>query len=177
MTNKVYNVGDMVWVASFGSQEVKVPCPVCYGNKEVTVILGNSDEVLVQCDYCGKGYEGPKGYITEYQYLAQAEQQTIKEIRVEKTRDSDKYEYIGEHRYYLHEEDMFDTEEEAYQRALEKAENYQQKQDNKIKYKNEKSYTWNAGYHMREAKSKQHDVEYHLEKAKLCKAKSRNKEE
>ena len=178
---KVYNVGDMVWVANFRSEEIKVPCPVCYGNKHVVVVLGNGEKVEVECDYCGHGFEGPRGYVIEYQYLPSVEYISITGKEVKKTQKGIEIEYnhllSGEydHSYSsMHLKDIFDTEEEAYQFAIEKAEKYQSEQDNKIKYKNEKSYTWNAGYHMREAKSKQHDAEYHLKKAQLCKQKSKS---
>jgi hypothetical protein len=48
-------------------------------------------------------------------------------------------------------------------------------QDNldKPKYKNEKSYTWNAGYHLKNAASKRKEAEYHEAKAKICKARSK----
>ena len=70
-----YNVGDIVFYASNDSREERIPCPVCFGKLQVIVILGNGTEVLVDCGYCGKGYEGPKGYVTKY----------VREPRVDQT--------------------------------------------------------------------------------------------
>lgn len=89
---KVYKVGDWVWYATYESEEIKVPCPVCYGNKVVTVILGNGDEVAVECDYCGKGWQNALGYVTDYQRNPKAEQQQITKRRIEDGRDGEEIE-------------------------------------------------------------------------------------
>ena len=170
---KLYKVGDCVWYASFGSEEVRVPCPVCYGNKKVLVILGNGDEVEVVCDYCSRGFEGAKGYVTEYQHTAKAEYMTITRRKIEEVFGEEKIEYTSAH-FLLTPERMFDTEQEALDCAAEMAEKYAQEQAEKPKYKNEKSYTWNAGYHLRQAQSKYKEAQYHEAKAKVCKSRSKD---
>jgi hypothetical protein len=172
MSDKVYKVGDWVWYATYDSEEIKVPCPVCYGNKVVTVILGNGDEVTVECDYCGKGWQNAPGYVTEYQRIPKAEQHMITKRRIEDGRDGEEIEYISSS-YILRIEQMFDDEQEAYDYAVGLAEKVTQDNLDKPKYKNEKSYTWNAGYHLKNAASKRKEAEYHEAKAKICKARSK----
>jgi hypothetical protein len=72
-----FNIGDTYYLAHHNPIQRSVPCPTCYGNKVVTLILGNGEEVMVQCECCGKGYEGPRGYIMEYVYEPYASQFTI----------------------------------------------------------------------------------------------------
>ena len=170
--DKVYKVGDWVWYATYDSEEIKVPCPVCYGNKVVTVILGNGDEVAVECDYCGKGWQNALGYVTEYQRIPKAEQRMITKRRIEDGRDGEEIEYIGS-QYILNIAQMFDNEQEAYDYAVGLAEKATQEALDKPKYKNEKSYTWNAGYHLKQAKSKRNEADYHEAKAKICKTRAK----
>ena len=170
---KVYKVGEYVWYATYDSEEIKVPCPVCYGNKVVIVVLGNGDEVEVECDYCSRGFQGAQGYVKDYQRNPKAEQQRISKRRIEDGRDGEEIEYISDN-HYLKIEQMFDTEQEAYKYAVEWAEKDVQEKLDKPKYKNEKSYTWNAGYHLKQAESKRNEVKYHEEKAKVCKARSKD---
>jgi len=66
----MFKIGDVVYFASAGQRQVDIPCPVCFGKREVTLILGNGDSVELPCDYCGKGYDGPRGYVLEYEYAA-----------------------------------------------------------------------------------------------------------
>ncbi len=43
----------------------RVPCPVCYGKLFVILELGNGERVTVECDGCGKGFEGAQGTVNE----------------------------------------------------------------------------------------------------------------
>jgi len=172
----MYKVGDVVWYASFEQRKEKVPCPVCYGNKSVIVVLGNGDEVQVECGFCNRGYNPPSGYVTEYVQLPRAEQMTITRRSIEEGSGGEKVEYASTH-YGLYPERMFDTYEEALACADEMAEQDKIKKENNPKYKNEKSYSWNAGYHMKSAEKCRKEVIYHEEKAKICKSHSKTKGE
>lgn len=168
---KRYNVGDEVWYASFSTREVKVPCPVCFGKKEVIVILGNDDEVAVACAYCEKGFEGSKGFVIEWVQEPRAELRTITRCSVEDYGSREEVEYYSLHSS-LDPENIFDSESEAFEKASKLKELHE---TGTVKYKNEKSYTWNAGYHMKNAASKRKEAEYHEAKAKICKDKSKEK--
>lgn len=175
MTNKLYSVGDVVWYASFGTMEEQVPCPVCYGNKNVVVVLGNGDEVEVGCNYCSRGYDGALGYVTEYVLLPRAEQCTITRRRIEDDFGEEKVEYNSA-RYFLSADRIFDTYEEAMACAEGMAERKRLQDENSPKYKNEKSYAWNAGYHLKQADKCHREAIYHEAKAKVCKSRAKSKE-
>jgi hypothetical protein len=63
-----FEIGHTYYLPHHNPTQVSVPCPVCYGKKEVVMILGNGEFVTVQCEGCGLGYEEPRGYIMEYTY-------------------------------------------------------------------------------------------------------------
>jgi hypothetical protein len=171
---KEYKVGDKVWYATFDQREERVPCPVCYGNKKVVVVLGNGEEVQVDCRYCEVGFEGSKGWVKEYTKLPRAEYRMIDKITIEEDMGTRQFEFQSD-RYLLKPDQMFETEEEALKYAEVMAEKENQAKVDKPKFKDEKTYAWNAGYHMKAAKRNREEAEYHENKAKICKSKAKEK--
>lgn len=180
---KEYHVGDVVWVARCAPYaEKRVPCPVCFGKREVTLILGNKDTVVLPCENCQLGYDPPTGYVTVREPVVKAERVTIDRVKITETTEGQVREYAtnmvtsgaGTTCQILGNDKIFDTEEEALIRATEDAQKMNNENRNP-KAKFDRSYTWNAGYHMREAKRLQRQVEYHEKQAVLCKAKAKAK--
>ncbi len=156
-------------------QQVRETCPVCFGKRKVTLTLGNDDTVTLPCDYCRCGYEGPTGYVTEYRYVTAVEPRTITGVRIEETSAGEKREYSSGYQG-LDIWDIFDTEEEALERCKFKVEEKKREEATRVeclKKQARKSFSWNAGYHIREVKRKEKEIEYHREKAVLCKARSK----
>ena len=65
-------IGQQMWMAIGQSEQVTKPCPVCNGDKAVTIILGTGEHVTVMCDGCGLGFEGPRGFIQEWEHHPRA---------------------------------------------------------------------------------------------------------
>ena len=173
----MFNVGDRVWLASCGTEQVTKPCPICYGKLRVTLLLGNGDSVDIDCDTCGNGYKQSRGVVQEYEYVAEATPIVITAVVVEQTMGSEKIEYRCGYTCPPP-ENLFLTESEALARCAEIVREEQERQATRVEYlkkKAQKSYSWNAGYHLREAKSLEERAKYHREKAVLCKAKSKEK--
>ena len=171
----MYNVGDKVWWAKCGNRDVKKPCPICFGKKQVTLILGNDDTVILPCNYCMIGYEGPFGYIEETKYIAKPKYISITGVNIEKTSDGDKIEYrYGS--YILYENRVFDNKEDALiccEGIKKQVEAEQRTRTEHIKADKKKSYSWNAGYHFSEVKRYEEKAAYHRDMAKICKGKAR----
>ena len=172
-----FKVGDTVWNAKCRWEQIQVVCPTCFGKKEVTLILGNDERVILPCDGCGKGYDGPKGYVTKYNYVVEPETVNITgiEIEIDGTKEVARYRNGS---YSFDEADLSPTREEAYQRAHHKRlllEEDQRTRADLIKKLTHKNFSWNANYHMRQAKDLRKQAEYHDEKAKLCKERAKNK--
>jgi len=175
MPDKCYNVGDVVWYAQCGQVNVEHPCPVCCGQLKATVILGNGDHVEVQCDYCGIGFEGPRGVVHDYEWIAEPRGRIIDQVKIEETAQGAIREYRSKHQCFEI-EDLFDTKEEAQMRCEERMRKHEEEQNTRAEYIKKdqaKSYTWNAGYHMREAKSNRKRAEYHERMAVICKQKAK----
>ena len=110
------NIGDTYYLPHHNPTQVSKPCPTCYGHRKVEMILGNGDHVDVACEGCGKGYEGPRGYVMEYSYEPFVSRFTIEGIHSmyngEWTLKSTGGETAGWNQLYT-------TEAEAMQRAEE----------------------------------------------------------
>ena len=178
---RTYNVGDRVWYAHYNMTQVQKTCPVCFGEKQVTLILGNKQRVILPCDYCGHGLDEPSGVIREYEYIAKTELITI--TRIERRTDKDyltdsvreevKY-YSGPR--YMEICDLFNSEEDARARCDEKVKQQEVEETTTayhLKAFRLNSYAWNAGYHLKQAEKHRKDVKYHEQKAILCKARIR----
>ena len=113
---KEYNINDTVWIAQCGTKQVRHDCPVCYGQLFVTLILGNGDEIRTPCDYCGKGYEGPKGYVLEYEWTAEPRQVTITDKTKREYDGKIEFDYRSYDAYF---NEAYDTKEEAEAKTLE----------------------------------------------------------
>ena len=176
---KRYNVGDQVWWARCGTRQVTKTCPVCFGKLTVCLILGDESKVVLPCDYCGKGYEGPRGTIEEYEYLAEAEQVTIPEVKVSETQTGETREYRFRNSC-PNQTDLFDARDEALLKCAETVAQKMLDESTRVeslkKYLN-KNYSWNAGYHIRNAEKCERDAHYHREKAVLCKARAKEPHE
>lgn len=176
--NTKFKIGDFVWVPYFNSNTyVQVPCGVCYGKKVVTLILGNGDSVELPCGYCAKGYDSPTGWEVEYRPKSEPKQIRIAGMKVEVTEKGEIVEYWSgpENCHYVYSEDkVFATREEAGAKGEGLMAEWlanQQKADY-IKHDKKKNFVWNAGYHLRKIKQCEKEIEYHKEKAKLCKKRS-----
>lgn len=172
---KKYSVGDAIWHSRYGINPVVKTCPVCFGKKEVTLILGNGDEVVLKCEYCVKGFNEPSGTITEYEYVAAASQRTITAINSVVTVNGEEREYMcGFTR--LKNGDIFDTEGEALVRSEYEAKEARKEQETKIEYLKKskaKSFSWNAGYWMSQIRNAKKNIEQWEKRVQLCKARSK----
>ena len=171
---KIFNIGDKVYFAKCRHETVDEVCPVCYSKTKVTLILGNDESVSLPCDYCGRGYETPKGFVQEHRFIVDAEEIMItgKEIEIDEIGEKITYRSTC---YIFGSEDLFETKEEALNRAKEKKARLDEEEKTKVEFIKKdvrKSFSWNAGYHIKEAKRLRTHAEYHENKAILCKSHS-----
>ncbi len=172
-------VGDQLWIPKTGNQQVKTPCLVCFGDKEVVVILGNGSHVKTQCGYCRSGYDSPSGYMMKYVREPGAELFIVNLIRTKTTATGEASEYVtASGRYAEGEKNLYQTEEEAVEASKELREKQladDEKRASSIKKDAQKSFSWNVGYHMRQVKRLNEDIKYHERMAVLCEARVRKK--
>jgi hypothetical protein len=172
--SKEFNIGDSVWLAICDQNQVTKECPVCYGRLRVRLELGNGDMVTLPCDYCNKGFSEPRGVVEEYEWEANSQPTSVKskEVHEYDGKREVRYQFITGH---ASTEDVFSTKEEADARCVLKTAEYEKEQKRRlehIKDQTQKTFAWNAGYHMRCAKKAKQDLEYHTAKAFHMKARA-----
>lgn len=162
-----FKIGDRVWLGTYSLHEVLVTCPICFGKLAVVLTLGNGNEVQIECDYCGKGYDSPRGYVIDRQPSAAARSYVIDRVSVSST----DVEYKSEFQT-LRAAEVFATEAEALAGAAEIAAKEKIAREARADYckaYSAKSYAWNAGYHLSEAKRNRRSAEHHERMASICK--------
>jgi hypothetical protein len=169
---KEYKVGDRVWLAGYQQKYIEKPCPICFGKKEVMLILGDGSQVVLPCNYCGdKLFEKPSGVVNDYEYTEEPTPYVIDKMSVESFNNhTERHYYAGF--LELDNKLVFDTFDEAFAKSVEikKREELEHiTQSEHIKKDKRKSFSWNAGYHLKEAKWHREKAEYHDKMARICK--------
>lgn len=178
-----YKIGDKVWLARYTFEKKYRDCIVCFGNREVTVILGDGTHVMVNCEHCSAGFESPTGEESYYEYTVEPELITITDIESHATAEGITYEYTHRisdcQRQCLPNDIIFDTEEEARAKGIELkeiAESNQIQRGLLGKNLKHKSYSHKAGYWIGQANKARKDAERYDKYARICKEKSKIKE-
>lgn len=158
-----FNIGDDVfWVESHCHYQKTIPCPMCFGKKFVTVILGDDSKVQTACGFCEREMEGSTGYATIWEPTAIIKSGQITGVS---TKDGIKYEV----NYNSLSEDEILTSQDAanaeYLFKLEEVKKQAQKWFNDSFVNCTKKQVWSAGYHKRCIEQAERTIEWH--KAKL----------
>jgi hypothetical protein len=174
---KDLKINDTAWWAKCGTKDVKIPCPVCYGKLKVTVILGNDEWFETPCDYCGsKTWEGAKGYVIEYQWVAEPEVFVVAGISSECGGEGCKVQYKTHHGYLIDAEELFESKEAAQVRCDERIAEHDAEEKARLawgKENSKKSYSWHVGYYKREIKEAERKIEYAKARLIPCQAKAK----
>jgi hypothetical protein len=175
MDNK-FQIGDWCWKPSVRAEKSEEPCPICFGRLEVTLILGNGDQIVTECRYCFVGFDGPFGVVPSNEYYVGEAQ--LKQITGIDTRRADDGEL--EYTYWFGgvgtSGPVFKTAEEANEFAVMDAEQRRISwQERKLteKHREYQSYSSNAGYFLERAEQARKDAERYEAKAKYMKSKAR----
>ncbi len=174
-------IGDQVWWATCGNEQVNILCPVCFDKKYVIVILGNDEHIQTPCEMCRKGCSEPYGYITEYKWAAKCEEVCIERISFEEDfNGKSDIKYRIAPGYCVYPKDLFGTKEEAENRCQEQIKEHEAEEKKKLEWSKEKannSYSWHVGYHTKEANRAKKDFEYHSQRAINCKMRAKTEKE
>ena len=173
---RIFVLGQEVWFAQCGTRQVVLVCPVCCGKLKVTVILGDDTRVEVPCDFCSRGLDGPCGSIADYEYMA--EPKLVKITRIDENTSPAERRYYSYH-YSLDDDLIFFSETEARKKCEEVAAEHAQQKAIRLSWSRKsdqcKSYAWKVGYHLREAKKRRKEAEWHDKAAQICKAAQKTK--
>ncbi len=174
-----FKIGDIAFAAHVETSRNEVVCPVCNGDKEVKLTLGNGTEVMLNCKYCAPGFDPPRGWIhAEYIAEAYVKQIEVQGIRTDTDRETGEIETTLQYESRLYDVERYIglNYEDAYAKAQKLAEAQDTQYKAKFeasaeKAKKDKSYTWHVGYHMRAAKSAREEAERHEKSARIMESK------
>jgi hypothetical protein len=159
----MYKVGDVVWKASCYWGGEHVPCPVCFGDKVVIVVLGNKNRVLTECKCCKLGYCPPTGTVKSYGYIARPVQHRVTEVRTTKTEEGESVEYLAGNNI-LYANSTFGTEEAAMEKCEELAMAAERSAINALRHKKKEAIShaiYSIGYHRGEVTRLKKEVARH----------------
>jgi hypothetical protein len=159
-------IGDKVWWATYENKPIIITCPICFGQKEVTLILGNGEHIKTDCNYCVSGFEPPKGYTTEYQLISGVREIQITGKEVQENEQGRRVEYRFEN-YCLDDSNTFETKEEAENRVGELIKEYEDnelKRNEHKKRSNQTKLSWSVGYYKRQLKDAQKNIDFYSRK-------------
>lgn len=166
-----FEFGQVVYcVEANAHARFEVPCPVCYGKKKVTLILGNGESQDVSCECCDFGMRGPSGVVSEWGPWSRVVPAAVDSI----TQESSGWKVSCGH----HSGEIFATEEEAEARRLAlhaDAEASAERMNEQNILRAIRKTTWTAGYCRRKIAHLRREMEWHEEK--LCQAKAKAKAE
>ena len=160
-------IGEKVWwVESYTNFGKSILCPMCFGKRFVTIILGDGSKTEIICGMCSHGLEIATGQAKTWEPAAFIRSGVITGIS---TREGAKYE-VGHTSVFQHE--CFDSEEAAIpmqdsklKEVQDLAEKYYK--DNFIQCK--KTQIWSAGYHREQVKYHERQIDWHLSRLNMIK--------
>src|SRR3990167_6959511 len=141
-----FQIGQKLWSPSYTSQQVTVKCPACFGKRVVTIIYGDNEHVIVDCDACIRGCENPTGYIQNYNLVPKAQPFIIKQIE---SMFDNIWTFKSEDGVSAPSNELYETENEALEIAQKRAtENYEQNMRSRLsKRARTKKGSWTITYH------------------------------
>ncbi len=66
MGNLRFNIGDVVWIATWSATQDYVECPDCGGDGRLRVTFHDETTVSIECQACQIGFEPPSGRVRVY---------------------------------------------------------------------------------------------------------------
>jgi len=136
-----FNIGDTVYHASAGQENVWITCPECLGSGRLRVIMGDNSEVSIACVCCERGYEGSPGRIRSYQFLSQITEQEVTGIESRISGEGSSVRYMCGS-WSAEEKDVFATREDAAARVTTLISEHEIEEVRRLRCKEKQTKTW-----------------------------------
>jgi hypothetical protein len=163
-----FKIGDVFWIEDGLYQQEIIICPMCAGNKYVTVVLGSNEAVDIECECCAVGYCGSQGYIKESKLEPKAVRFEI--AKVVEWRDG-KWTVANLVGRSVRFDRLFETEGWAMASAVKRMEDLEESNmQNRRKKKYGKASTWSIRYHQRQIADAEKTIAWHRNKINAKKA-------
>lgn len=156
-----YIVGKTYFRPMHQPEKVQVACPVCNGNKQVEVILGDGEHLFVPCEACGLGFERSRGYIEQYQYRPRAVPFTLASIEAF---DREQWTLKSELGEQIYSTSLYESEEEAFLDSKQQSDKQQEQNARSFSQTKQsaKKVTWSIRYHRECIKDLERKISYHV---------------
>jgi len=155
-----FKIGDTVFQARAGQEQIWITCPECLGDGRLRVILGDESQVSIECECCARGYEGSPGRISTYQFRADTREVVITGVdsNIHEGHLRTRYNYVGG--CSAEECDLFGTRGQAAIRALQLQADHETEETNRIRYKKNQSKTWawHVSYYRKQIRDAQETI-------------------
>lgn len=170
-TQPKFQIGDVVWRATFDSTEDWVTCPDCGGTKTLKATLFDGTEYIIDCQNCGRGWNDATGVVKLYARLPQAELGRITGVEI----SSDKIEYRVSPHWVVDEARLFIDRDSALVCAQKMAAEAREEEERRFleKGKDTRSWAWHVTYHRSQIKEHERQLEYHRRKLQISREKTR----
>lgn len=161
MNQPKFEFGQTVYYVDGGTNYRKrVPCPMCFGELFVTIILGNKEHQRIECGYCSHGCDRPSGTAIVWEPEASIVSGAIKGIQ--HTPEGSwiydiAYHSVSEHEIYGSKEEAEPARLLRFTKEKERAEKYFVDSYKQAKPKQ----VWSAGYHRNHIKTDRRSIEWH----------------
>ncbi|MCP4900904.1 MAG: hypothetical protein GY906_28385 [bacterium] len=160
--NTPFKIDDLYWREAGSHRQVTVECPMCCGQRYVTVTIGTGEQYTVECEACGAGYLGPQGVITEYDVTPKAEKFIIAEVKEWRDKRWSVADAYGQTAYF---DTLYKTEAEALAASEKRAaELVESNMANRRKKKYGKVSSWTVLYHKRQITDFERQIAWHQAK-------------
>ncbi len=161
-----FDFGQPVWIAWASAHHPEdAHCPVCDGKRFVTVVLGTGEQVPTDCEFCGRGYQGPRGTVTRYGPSSGVIPATVTGMVYK-----DPFGEGGKWRVETtghRSGEIFATEAEAEARRKELHEAAEREAERSFKQQFESAKrkgSWSVGYHRQQIKNLERQIAWHRER-------------
>lgn len=164
-----WKIGDVAWIAGTTPTKVQKPCPVCFGQRRVSVILGDASVVAIDCSHC-ETFDRPRGYVEEWAYEPKAVRVLIASVTavdgvVTDVRSSES-DCVGADRLRETEEEALGESQAAEMERRDRDDQYALTRKNGSL----RRASWLVGYHRSTAKRCREQAEYHEQRAAVLKS-------
>ena len=158
--NTPFEIGETYWAPIGSPEKMTIPCPVCFGQLAVTVVLGDGERVGVPCEACGKGFDGPQGTIEVWEHTPSARRFVIDRV---KSMWDDRWTVESEDGQTRDFSELHETEAEAFAVAVEHVR--MQHERNMRTYQRRRrdvaNATWSIRYHREQIKDLERQIAWH----------------
>lgn len=163
-----FAIGQRVFVADASPYaSTKVPCPVCFGDLSVKVILGNGEVQPIECTACGLGFDGPQGFINATAPVSSVTEGEVDGIEADHSH-GDRWRYSVGGRRADH---VFATREEAETKRaelFEEAKAAAERMNDSFAAEKKKGLAWQIRYHRDQIKAAERTIEWNRKKLSEC---------